>query len=100
MRTYDRDPAARRKCIEIYEYKCHVCGFQFSDKYGRWGDGYIEVHHLNPFGEGDGERETDPKEDLRPVCANCHRMLHKTKPALSISQLQQIISDNLASEEG
>ena len=94
MRSYDRDPVARQKCLEIYGYRCHVCHFRFSDMYGDWGHEYIEVHHLNPLGEGDGERETDPKEDLRPVCANCHRMLHHKRPVKSISELKQIIRDS------
>jgi 5-methylcytosine-specific restriction protein A len=29
----------------------------------------------------------DPEADLRPVCPNCHAMLHRTKPAMSVSEL-------------
>ncbi|MEY4821793.1 MAG: hypothetical protein RLY72_1445, partial [Planctomycetota bacterium] len=33
------------------------------------------------------EHEIDPVKDLRPVCANCHRMLHRQRPPLTIEQL-------------
>jgi 5-methylcytosine-specific restriction protein A len=29
----------------------------------------------------------DPEVDLRPVCPNCHSMLHRTKAVISIAEL-------------
>lgn len=40
-------------------------------------DGYIEVHHIKHL--ADGEQVVDPAKDLLPVCANCHRMLHRKR---------------------
>jgi hypothetical protein len=39
-----------------------------------------EVHHLKQVAYDGEEHLVDPIEDLRSVCANCHRMLHKVRP--------------------
>jgi 5-methylcytosine-specific restriction protein A len=87
LNTYDRSPKARQDCIDYYGYDCAVCGFNFKTMYGNIGETYIEVHHLKPVAEIGEEYLINPVEDLRPVCANCHRMLHRTRPALSIEEL-------------
>jgi len=87
-KTYDRNPRARQACIEHYGYSCCVCGFNFEDAYGDLGAKYIEVHHLHQVADVGEEYMINPIDDLRPVCANCHRMLHKTRPPLSISDLK------------
>lgn len=87
-KTYDRSPAARQACINHFGYSCAVCGFNFEQAYGVIGSRYIEVHHLNQVADIGAEYLVDPIRDLRPVCANCHRMLHKTRPPLSIEELK------------
>lgn len=87
-RTYDRSPAARQACIGYYGYNCSVCGFSFEEAFGDLGRKYIEVHHLKQVADVGGEYIINPIKDLRPVCANCHRMLHKRRPALSIEELK------------
>lgn len=87
-KTYDRSPAARQACIEHYGYNCSVCGFSFEDAYGAIGSKYIEVHHLRQIADSGKEHIVNPIQDLRPVCANCHCMLHKTRPPLSIEELR------------
>lgn len=91
IKNYDRSSGARLECIKYYGYDCSVCGFNFKNTYGDIGNECIEVHHLKPVSDFDDEHEIDPISDLRPVCANCHRMLHKTKPPLSIKELRAII---------
>ena len=86
-RTYDRSPHARQACIEHYGYTCCVCGFNFEKVYGALGENYIEVHHLKPVADIGKEYLIDPIKDLRPVCANCHRMLHKQRPPLAVEEL-------------
>jgi 5-methylcytosine-specific restriction protein A len=86
-RTYDRSPHARQACIEHYGYTCCVCGFNFEKTYGALGENYIEVHHLKPVSDIGKEYFIDPIKDLRPVCANCHRMLHKQRPPLAVEDL-------------
>lgn len=86
--SYDRSVLARQDCIEHHGYECAVCGFSFEKAYGAIGAKYIEVHHLQQLADAGGEYEIDPVKDLRPVCANCHRMLHKRRPPLSIEELK------------
>ena len=87
-KSYDRSPVARQACIEHYGYSCSVCGFNFEDAFGALGANYIEVHHLKQMADVGEEYMINPITDLRPVCANCHRMLHKTRPPLSIEELK------------
>lgn len=93
VNVYERNPVARRKCIEHYGCSCMVCGFDFERVYGEVGKGYIHVHHLLELNQIGEEYEVDPIKDLRPVCPNCHAMVHKRKPAYSIEFLQQMMKD-------
>lgn len=88
MNVHERNPAARRACIEHHGCRCAVCGFSFGETYGSIGEGVIHVHHLVPLSEVDEEYEVDPEDDLRPVCPNCHAMLHVQNPPLSVEELR------------
>lgn len=88
VNAYERDPKLRDRCIAAHGARCSVCGFDFSLAYGRIGEGFIHVHHLRPLGDGAGERPVDPLEDLRPVCPNCHAMLHRRRPPLPMDELR------------
>lgn len=88
----ERDPAAREKCIQFFGVACAVCGFSFEDTYGEIGAGFIHVHHLNPLAMSEGTRRVDPKNDLRPVCPNCHEMLHRQTPPFTIEELRVRLS--------
>lgn len=46
VNSYERSPAARRRCIEHYGCLCSVCGFNFENTYGEVGRGFIHVHHV------------------------------------------------------
>ncbi len=73
---------------------CMICSFNFGDKYGSRGVGYIEAHHIVPFAQLVKELEPvtlDPKTDFVVVCANCHRMLHRTVPAISPLELKALL---------
>lgn len=87
----ERNPKLRIQALDYHGYDCRVCGFDFGDAYGDWGDGYAEVHHLVQLGgKNSGERETDPKTDLAVLCANCHRMTHRKRgTVLTIEELKE-----------
>jgi len=85
---YERDPKARKKCIEHYGCSCSVCSFNFEEVYGEVGKNFIHVHHLKLVSTT-GEDEVDPMKDLRPVCPNCHAMIHKRKEPFSIEELKE-----------
>jgi 5-methylcytosine-specific restriction protein A len=38
--------------------------------------------------------KVNPTEDLKPVCPNCHAMIHKNDPPFSIEELQKIMQKN------
>jgi len=91
---YERNPFNRKEAIRIQGYKCRICGFGFDEVYGKdLADNYIEVHHIKQL--SDGEQVIDPAIDLLPVCANCHRMLHrKKKSSVTIAELKRIVEYN------
>jgi len=89
--AYVRDADARRRCIEKYGTKCFVCEFSFGAKYGQVADGFIHVHHVRPLSEIGQEHIVDPEKDLRPVCPNCHAVLHMRNPAYSIEDVKDFL---------
>lgn len=93
VNRFERSRKARRECVRIFGTTCQVCGFDFGRFYGKLGDGFIHVHHLRPVSEIGKTYKVDPKTDLRPVCPNCHEMLHSGPNLLiSIEELQAIIA--------
>ena len=67
---------------------CEVCDFDFRESYGELGEGYCEVHHLKQLSKSDGKAKTELK-DLAVVCSNCHRIIHRSDPMLSLDQLSK-----------
>lgn len=66
---------------------CEVCGFDFQSVYGVHGAGFIECHHSIPVSEYvDGQ--STKLGDLRLVCANCHRVLHRVRPWMTVEVLR------------
>jgi len=82
--------AKEKRLEERGDLECDVCGFNFFDSYGDLGEGYIECHHTKPVSELQPDEKTKLK-DIALVCANCHRMLHRKRPWLSILQLRSLI---------
>ena len=82
VNKYERNRIAREKCIEYHGVTCVVCGFNFEKVYGDIGKDFIEVHHLIKVSDKKQVYEVSPVKDLRPVCPNCHAMLHKKDPPL------------------
>lgn len=89
---YERNPEARKACLEEYGFSCSVCGFNFLRQYGDIGTNYIHVHHLNPISQKGGVYAVNPLDDLRPVCANCHAMIHKKKEPYTIEEMKKHIA--------
>jgi 5-methylcytosine-specific restriction protein A len=91
VNAYERDPRARKACIDHYGATCAVCGFDFAVGYGQLGQGFIHVHHVVPLSKIGKSYVVDPVKDLRPVCPNCHAMLHRRAEVLSIEELKVIL---------
>ena len=91
MNAYERSRKAGELCVDHYGYDCSVCGFDFGGAYGEVGEDFIHVHHLMPLSEISGEYRVDPVRDLRPVCPNCHAMIHRRTPPYGIEELREIV---------
>jgi 5-methylcytosine-specific restriction enzyme A len=88
VNAYERSQTARTECLRHHGYLCAVCGFAFERVYGDIGSGFMHVHYLRPLHLCEKNYKVDPIADLRPVCPNCHAMLHKPEPALAIEELR------------
>lgn len=82
---------AKNQFFERYGHlDCQICGFNFNETYGEIGTGFIEAHHIIPISELNEEIETKIS-DIILICSNCHRMIHRKRPWLSIKELQRLI---------
>jgi 5-methylcytosine-specific restriction protein A len=94
VNSFERNPLARKKCIEHYGLNCQVCNFNFQEKFGELGADFIHVHHKIDIATIGVEYSVNPIDDLIPVCPNCHAMLHKGKPnSFTIEELKTIIME-------
>jgi putative restriction endonuclease len=100
VNAYERSHEAIRRCKSAHGTECVVCGFSFGAVYGASAEGFIHVHHLRPLSEVCGEYVLDPIEDLRPVCPNCHAMLHLGGRCRSIEEVRQLITQQRHAESG
>jgi len=71
-----------------YGLNCAVFKFNFEKIYGEISAGFVHVYHVVDISTVGTEYTVDSVKDLAPVCTNCHAMLHKTKPAMSINSLK------------
>jgi hypothetical protein len=91
VNAYERDPSARQACVKHYGYFCQVCDFNFEKQYGGLGAGFIHVHHTVPLSQIKKEYKVDPIKDLIPLCANCHSLIHRRSPILTVDELKDIV---------
>jgi 5-methylcytosine-specific restriction enzyme A len=92
VNAFERNPTARRKCIEYNGTKCAVCGMDFESKYGIYAKGYIQVHHIKPISKTKRQHKINPIKDLVPVCPNCHAAIHLQDPPLTVDKLRELIN--------
>lgn len=86
---YERNPIARKMCIEHHGLSCAVCDFNFEKAYGKIGKSFIHVHHLFQIAKIGKKYTIDPIKDLRPVCPNCHVMIHQKKVPYTIEEMKE-----------
>ena len=91
----ERDPKlvkAKKHAVlaEAGKLECEVCGFDFFEQYGEVGNGFCEVHHLQPLAQKG--RRTTTLSDLAVVCSNCHRIIHRGRKLLSLQELHSRIN--------
>lgn len=92
VNAYERSSEARRRCLAHHGRSCCICGFDFGAKYGPAASGFIHVHHIVPLSTIRGRYEVDPLRDLRPVCANCHAVIHLGGGCRTIDEMKALLS--------
>ncbi len=88
---YEREPKARKACLDRYGYSCKACAIDFEQRYGEIGREYIHVHHIEPLSSTGTRRKIDPIVDLIPLCPNCHAMIHKLPDRQTLDELRSRI---------
>lgn len=85
----------RLKKIKVLNEKgslnCEGCDFNFKKAYGSHGENFIECHHILPVSKMLPGASTR-LEDLCLLCSNCHRMIHRKTPWLSLKELKKLIN--------
>lgn len=92
-KRYERSAKNRTLAIKKLGVSCMACGFNFEKAYGEHGKDFIEVHHIQALSTLDKATMINPEVDLIPLCANCHRMIHRKKDqTLSLLELIKLIN--------
>jgi predicted HNH restriction endonuclease len=86
-----RETAIQRALRQHGRSFCVVCGFDFKVTYGALGDGYIGCHHTKPISELTPGARIDVA-DVAMLCANCHRMIHRRRPWLTLPDLAELLA--------
>jgi hypothetical protein len=73
---------------------CDACDFDFEKRYGEYGSGYIEAHHVDPLYKRAGVDKPTEIEDFAMLCANCHRMAHYGPDCLTIEELRALLQSH------
>ena len=94
VNRYERDPGAREACIRHHGAVCKACGFDFRAAYGEVAAGFIHVHHLIPLSSLGKDYVVNPVDDLRPVCPNCHAVIHRRSPPYSLEAVQRFVKSH------
>lgn len=92
INAYERNPVARVRCLAHYGPTCLACGMNFGAVYGPLAKGFIHVHHIKKLAEIGEEYEVDPIGDLRPVCPNCHAVIHLDGGCRTIDEVKQLLA--------
>ncbi len=95
-RERSRAAVARKKKSVLAKtgaLKCEACEFDFEARYGQIGHGFAECHHRSPLAALTG-RKTTRLSDLAILCANCHRMIHRSRPMMSVEELREKVGES------
>jgi predicted HNH restriction endonuclease len=96
-RYRERDPKlAKRKKDKVLKangrLQCEACDSDAGITYGGIGIGVIDAHHTKPLHTLTEPTETS-LDDLALLCPTCHRIIHASKPWLTVPELRAIIEN-------
>lgn len=89
--AYEGNPVARRACLAHYGMSCTACGVNIKERYGLEKN-FIHVHHVSPRAENRKKHKIDPVRDLRPLCPNCHSVIHLGTVPYTIEQVKAMLT--------
>lgn len=87
----ERSPAKVAEAKEAWRardplLRCFLCNFSFEERYGV---SYVEAHHRIPLSKLGARAVVETRvEDLAPLCANCHRFVHKPGNDMTLEELK------------
>jgi 5-methylcytosine-specific restriction protein A len=102
-RRYERSAkiiqATKKQALASFgKLACEACGFDFQQRYGEHGQGFIECHHTRPIHTLKPGEKTKTS-DLKLLCSNCHRMVHAKRQWLSMEELIAIVSARFSARQ-
>jgi len=92
VNRYERSSRARALCLAHHGLKCVCCDTLLADVYGSQAAELIHVHHLTQLASIPEGAEIDPVHDLRPVCPNCHCVIHTRQPPFTIEEMREMVA--------
>ena len=88
---YERDRRNRAAAIAIHGTACEACGLEMGTRYGAVAAGVIQVHHVTPISQLGAGYVIDPVRDLVPLCPNCHAVVHRRNPPLTVREIRLLL---------
>jgi 5-methylcytosine-specific restriction enzyme A len=95
-RKIERNRTASRQAKKFHGTRCQACALDFVERYGVIGKGFIEAHHLKAIStlEEGATAQYNIAADFAVLCANCHRMIHRSADPSNLAAFRaQIDSD-------
>lgn len=91
LTVYERNPLARQRCLEAHGDICCICRFDFDRRYYSLTKRIIHVHHEVPLATVGQKHHIDPVTDMKPVCPNCHAVIHSRTPPYTIEEVRNML---------
>ena len=91
VKRYERSPQARALSLVHYGLRCRCCDVLLDETYGDAARDLFHVHHLTPLSEIPEGTGINPVTDLRPVCPNCHGVIHTKEPPFTIEEVRAMV---------
>jgi len=80
---FARNPQLASEAKERDDYTCQICSFNFTAAYGELGKGLRGVsppESVIRARRAASDKAMTHVDDVTTLCANCHRMVHRTRP--------------------
>jgi 5-methylcytosine-specific restriction protein A len=92
-RKIERNRTAAKQAKKFHGTICQACDLEFEKRYGVMGKGFIEAHHLKPISTlEEGVAVTyDAAADFAVLCANCHRMIHRSDDPSNLNKFRLMV---------